>query len=175
LNWILLLGSDSPEFYPWQPILQGETPTRFKKLTCKGRDPKLSKIAQPLGVGRNAYRIDTLQQARSSLRHDTVTHAEWYVGVVDTYCKTVMIASQLRPKLNEIPPDKIADLLALKKKWGLPDPRLTSNARAIELTPISPADDASNTAPSRQPASYDVDGLVSRLTAEVSGFLRGTE
>ena len=55
---------------------------------------------------------------------DTVTHAEWYVEVVDTYCKTVMIASQLSPRLNEIPPDKILDLLAIKKKLGLPDPRL---------------------------------------------------
>ena len=81
----MLLGSDSPEFYLWQPILQDETPTRFKK------------------------------QARSSLRHHTVAHAEWYVEVVDTYCKTVMIVSQLRPTLNEIPPDKIADLLAIKK------------------------------------------------------------
>ena len=28
---------------------------------------------------------------------DTVTHAEWYVEIVDTYCKTILIASQLRP------------------------------------------------------------------------------
>ncbi|MGB8481746.1 MAG: class II aldolase/adducin family protein [Acidobacteriaceae bacterium] len=106
---------------------------------------------------------------------DTVTHAEWYVEVVDTYCKTVMIASQLRPQLNEIPPDKIADLLAIKKRWGLPDPRLANGAEAVETTAIRAADAASNTAPIRPPASYEVDELVSRLTAEVSGFLRGTE
>ena len=106
---------------------------------------------------------------------DTVTHAEWYVEVVDTYCKTVMIASQLRPKLNEIPPDKIADLLAIKKKWGLPDPRLADSAVAVETTPISAADGASSAASFRQPARYEVDELVSRLTAEVSGFLCGTE
>ena len=29
---------------------------------------------------------------------DTVTHAEWYVEVIETYCKTVMIASQLRQR-----------------------------------------------------------------------------
>jgi L-fuculose-phosphate aldolase len=105
---------------------------------------------------------------------DTVTHAEWYVEVVDTYCKTVMIASQLRPKLNEIPPDKIADLLAIKKKWGLPDPRLVSDAKTVETGTASP-DSTSSPAPVRQPTSYEVDELVSRLTAEVSGFLRGTE
>lgn len=51
---------------------------------------------------------------------DTVAHAEWYVEVVDTYCKIVMLASQLRPTLNEIPAEKIADLLARKRGWGCP-------------------------------------------------------
>jgi L-fuculose-phosphate aldolase len=106
---------------------------------------------------------------------DTVTHAEWYVEVVDTYCKTVIIASQLRPKLNEIPPDKIADLLAIKKKWGLPDARFASSTEAVETIPASPAETASNGAPIPQPDSYEVDELVSRLTAEVSDFLRGTK
>ena len=55
---------------------------------------------------------------------DTITHAEWYVEVVDTYCKTVMIARQLGTRINEIPADKVADLLAIKKRLGLPDPRL---------------------------------------------------
>ena len=55
---------------------------------------------------------------------DTITHAEWYVEVVDTYCKTVMIARQLGTPINEIPADKVADLLAIKKRLGLPDPRL---------------------------------------------------
>ncbi|MGC1870343.1 MAG: class II aldolase/adducin family protein [Acidobacteriaceae bacterium] len=106
---------------------------------------------------------------------DTVTHAEWYVEVVDTYCKTVMIASQLRPKLNEIPPDKITDLLAIKKRWGLPDPRLTSDAKTVETTAISAVHSASSATSIRQPSSYEMDELVNRLTAEVSGFLRGTE
>lgn len=106
---------------------------------------------------------------------DTVTHAEWYVEVVDTYCKTVMIASQLRPKLNEIPPDKIADLLAIKKRWGLPDPRLARDPQAAETPEIHARDDASSNKPVRQPSSYEVDELVSRLTAEVSVFLNGTE
>jgi len=55
---------------------------------------------------------------------DTVSHAEWYVEVIETYCKTLMIAKQLRPDLPEIPADKIADLLAIKKRLGLPDARI---------------------------------------------------
>ncbi|MGO8718322.1 MAG: class II aldolase/adducin family protein [Acidobacteriaceae bacterium] len=102
---------------------------------------------------------------------DTVTHAEWYVEVVDTYCKTVMIASQLRSKLNEIPPDKIADLLAIKKKLGLPDPRLKSGAEAAEAANVSAVDTLKKASPRKLPANYEIDELVSRLTSEVFAFL----
>jgi L-fuculose-phosphate aldolase len=54
---------------------------------------------------------------------DTVTHAEWYVEVVDTYCQTLILASHLGAPLTRIPSSKAADLLELKKKLGLPDPR----------------------------------------------------
>lgn len=54
---------------------------------------------------------------------DTVTHAEWYAEVLETYCKTLMIATRLKSPLPEIPADKIEDLLAIKKKLGLPDKR----------------------------------------------------
>ena len=106
---------------------------------------------------------------------DTVTHAEWYVEVVDTYCKTVMIASQLRLKLNEIPPDKIADLLAIKKKLGLPDPRLASSSETAEASNAHAVEEQAKAAPDRQPASYQIDDLVSRLTAEVVAFFDGTK
>ncbi len=54
---------------------------------------------------------------------DTVTHAEWYAEVLDTYCQTLMYAQQLGAPLTHIPDDKAADLLAIKKKLGLPDAR----------------------------------------------------
>ncbi len=106
---------------------------------------------------------------------DTATHAEWYVEVVDTYCKTVMIASQLRPKLNEIPPDKIVDLLAIKKKLGLPDPRLKSGADAAEAITAGAAVSQEKASPVKLPANYEIDELVSRLMSEVLGFLYRAE
>src|ERR1700733_2605865 len=47
---------------------------------------------------------------------DSVTHAGWFVEVVETYCKTIMIASQLRSPLPQIPPGKIQELLEIKKR-----------------------------------------------------------
>jgi len=54
---------------------------------------------------------------------DTVTHAEWFVEVTDTYCWTLMLANQLGSPITHIAPEKNDDLLELKKKLGLPDAR----------------------------------------------------
>ena len=55
---------------------------------------------------------------------DTVTHAEWYAEVVDTYAWTLMNARQLGATITHIPNDKAGDLLAIKQRIGLPDARL---------------------------------------------------
>ena len=54
---------------------------------------------------------------------DTVTHAEWYVEVIDNYCRTLMLAAQLGTPITRIPGDKTMALLEIKKKMGLPDER----------------------------------------------------
>jgi L-fuculose-phosphate aldolase len=54
---------------------------------------------------------------------DTVTHAEWYAEVLETYCMTLLIASQLGAPITYIPATKTGDLLDIKKKLGLPDAR----------------------------------------------------
>ncbi|MGC1783577.1 MAG: class II aldolase/adducin family protein [Acidobacteriaceae bacterium] len=102
---------------------------------------------------------------------DTVTHAEWYVEVVDTYCKTVLIASQLGGKLNEIPPDKIADLLAIKKKLGLPDARLAADRDSIEPVETSLRSKKQEKTSRQRAAQPEIDELVAQLTAEISAFL----
>ncbi len=64
---------------------------------------------------------------------DTVTHAEWYAEVLDTYCWTLMLASQLGAPITHIPEEKAADLLAIKKRLGLPDARLDGNIKECQL------------------------------------------
>jgi L-fuculose-phosphate aldolase len=56
---------------------------------------------------------------------DTVTHAEWYAEVLETYCWTLLIASQLGAPITQIPEKYLDDLLAMKKekKLDLPDIR----------------------------------------------------
>jgi L-fuculose-phosphate aldolase len=101
---------------------------------------------------------------------DTVTHAEWYVEVIETYCKTVMIASQLRQNLPEIPPEKILDLLALKQRIGmsLPDVRFPATAAELDdnIWGRSARSDRSN-----GPDSTEVEKLAGALTEQVIAFL----
>jgi L-fuculose-phosphate aldolase len=92
---------------------------------------------------------------------DTVTHAEWYVEVVENYCKTLLIASQLGAPIREIPANKIGGLLAMKEKLGLPDPRLTHNSATLPSQP--------------QPRhGKEVDELIASITSQVRAFLEVT-
>jgi L-fuculose-phosphate aldolase len=68
---------------------------------------------------------------------DTVTHAEWYAEVLETYCWTLMLASQLGGPISHISDQQASDLLAMKKKLGLPDERFdTSSPESDEQTGI---------------------------------------
>jgi L-fuculose-phosphate aldolase len=84
---------------------------------------------------------------------DTVTHAEWLVEILDSYCKTYLIALQIGKPLNFIPDDKIQEILALKRRMGLPD------ARMARL----PESDAS------APASEEFNRLVEQVVARLEG------
>jgi L-fuculose-phosphate aldolase len=111
---------------------------------------------------------------------DTVTHAEWYVEVIETYCKTVMIASQLKSPLPEIPSNKIPDLLAMKKKLGLPDPRLPQETDAISDGIAEMANAALSQgafvhergSSSSRLNGEQIDQLVSALTEQILGFIK---
>jgi len=56
---------------------------------------------------------------------DTATHAEWLVEVLDTYCKTYLIAQQIGKPLVPISDEKIREILAIKRRLGLPDARMS--------------------------------------------------
>jgi len=61
---------------------------------------------------------------------DTATHAEWLAEIIDTYCKTYLIAKQIGKPLTVIPDSKIEEILELKRRLGFPDARLARNEGA---------------------------------------------
>ncbi len=59
---------------------------------------------------------------------DRVTVAEWNCEILDTYCTILAFAAQLGAPLLRISEQKAADLLARKKRMGLPDIRFAAGA-----------------------------------------------
>ncbi|MDE3199371.1 MAG: class II aldolase/adducin family protein [Acidobacteriota bacterium] len=66
---------------------------------------------------------------------DTVTHAEWLVEILDTYCKTILIAEQTGRQLKKIPDEKLNELLIAKRRMGLPDERLAGMPELVAGAP----------------------------------------
>jgi len=104
---------------------------------------------------------------------DTVTHAEWYAEVLDTYCWTLMLASQLGVPLSFISEQKGADLLAIKQKLGLPDIRLDADkmkeCQLSDVEPVSAIALAPNTCDgvAAQTTDGDIEKLIRSVTDAV--------
>jgi L-fuculose-phosphate aldolase len=107
---------------------------------------------------------------------DTVTHAEWYAEVVDTYCHTLVIASHLGAPPTRIPADKAAHLLDLKQKLGMPDARYGLSAcdlcdqpelpGGITACPVRPQGEQSNPV-----SDGDLEEVVQAVTDHVMAAL----
>jgi len=104
---------------------------------------------------------------------DTVTHAEWYAEVLETYCWTLMLASQLGVPVSYISEQQTTDLLEIKKKLGLPDARFdTSRMKECQLADVeangaialdpTPCDGSTG-----KSADRDLDALVKSVTDAV--------
>jgi L-fuculose-phosphate aldolase len=94
---------------------------------------------------------------------DTVTHAEWYAEVLETYCWTVMLAAQLASPVCHFDEQETADLIAFRKRLGvqpdmLLDAALKHNGLCANLRqPVSTVN----------AAEIDVEALVRKITDSV--------
>ena len=58
-----------------------------------------------------------------SWSHNNVEDACFKVEILESYCRTILVASQLGRTPNTISPAQLQDLLKIKKSLGIPDPR----------------------------------------------------
>lgn len=56
--------------------------------------------------------------------HLTVEDAYFKMEILEAYCRTVWVASQLGTPLKTMSADQLKDLLAIKQNLGIPDPRI---------------------------------------------------
>jgi L-fuculose-phosphate aldolase len=114
---------------------------------------------------------------------DTVTHAEWYAEVLETYCWTLMLAAQLGAPISRISEQQGADLLALKKRLGLPDIRFdTSRMQECQLADLEVPDsiaitptpcDGNTGRPAQLATQPDLESLVKSVTDAVMEAIGG--
>ncbi len=103
-----------------------------------------------------------------------VEDAYWKMENIDSYCRTVWIAAGLGSGLHQFGPDKLKDLISLRQKLGMPDPRAT--LRECELCDIadfrpgavSPVPEHTVIETPSDPAPSDeIEALVQKLTDEI--------
>lgn len=99
---------------------------------------------------------------------DTITHAEWYAEVLETYCWTLMLASQLDTPVSYLAEEQAADLLAIKKKLGLPDARFKSMCFSDSATVVQ----APRNVDAGTLGDINVESLVRTITSSVLEALK---
>ena len=110
---------------------------------------------------------------------DTATHAEWYAEVLETYCWTLMLAAQLGVPISYISEQKGADLLAIKKRLGLPDARFdTSKMKECQLSDLDVPNAIALTPGASEcgagkPNEADLEMLIKSVTDAVMGAIGG--
>ncbi len=59
-----------------------------------------------------------------SWSHNDVEDAYFKMEILEAYCRTVLVASQLGQPLKTFSPNQLQDLLKIKQTLGIPDPRI---------------------------------------------------
>ena len=55
--------------------------------------------------------------------HNNVEDAYFKMEILEAYCRTVLVATQLGKPVNTMTPAQLQDLLKIKQSLGIPDPR----------------------------------------------------
>jgi L-fuculose-phosphate aldolase len=106
--------------------------------------------------------------------HNDVEDAYFKMEILEAYCRTVLVASQLGKPVNTMTPTQLQDLLKIKQSLGIPDPRY--GLKECELcdndgwrpgvTCAVPDDGACQTS-TPSPADPEAEALVRAITDQI--------
>lgn len=106
-----------------------------------------------------------------------VEDAYWKMENIDSYCRTVWIAAGLGTGLHRFTPGQAKELVELRMKLGMPDPR--ANLKECELCDTNEfrpgAVGATPAAPAAAAPNPEVEALVQKLTDEIMRQLGGAK
>jgi len=114
-----------------------------------------------------------------SWSHLTVEDAYFKMEILEAYCRTVWVASQLGQPLKTFTGEQLKDLLRIKEGLGIPDPRM--NLKECELCDNQewrpgvfcsvPADSGNSAGPKVAPDS-DAEAIIKAVTDQVVASLK---
>ncbi len=101
-----------------------------------------------------------------------VEDAYWKMENIDAYCRTIGFAASLGTGLHRFGPDKLKDLINLRQKLGMPDPRATWKEAQLsddnsEFRPGVICDASAAPTAAEPAANPEIEALVTKLTEEI--------
>jgi len=106
--------------------------------------------------------------------HNDVEDAYFKMEILEAYCRTVLVASQLGKPVKTMTPIQLQDLLKIKQSLGIPDPRfglkeceLCDNDGWRPGVTCAVPDGGPPEAPSGAPADPEAEALVQAITDQI--------
>ena len=109
-----------------------------------------------------------------SWSHNNVEDAYFKMEILEAYCRTILVASQLGQPVKTMTPTQLQDLLKIKQSLGIPDPRhglkecelCDNNEWRPGVTCAVPANPAAQGVPSPAP-DVEAEALVQAITDQI--------
>jgi len=101
-----------------------------------------------------------------------VEDAYWKMENIDAYCRTIAIAGGLGTGLHRFGPDKLKDLINLRQKLGMPDPRAELKECELcsdnsEFRPGVVCESSNSPARAEPVANPEIETLVAKIADEI--------
>lgn len=134
--------------------------------------PEMGKLVAELADHHNTILMGN--HGAVSWSHLNVEDAYFKMEILEAYCRTVWVASQLGAPLKTISAAQLQDLLKIKQDLGIPDPRI--GLKECELCDNNPWPPVSASAPLPQapPAAapnHEAEALVQTITDQIMAQL----
>jgi L-fuculose-phosphate aldolase len=107
--------------------------------------------------------------------HNSLEDAYFKIEIIEAYCRTVLIASQLGKPVNPITATQLQDLLKFKQSMGIPDPRIgLKECELCDNSDWQPGVTCAPSIPAPKPAAPDpqVEALVQAITDQILAGLK---
>ncbi len=110
-----------------------------------------------------------------SWSHVSVEDGYFKMEILEAYCRTVLVASQLGKPVNTMTPAQLQDLLKIKQSLGIPDPRIglkecelcDNNEWRPGVTCAVPNNGASNNGHGSAAPDQEAEALVKAITDQI--------